>query len=207
MAAAAIMLGADLFMGAERRCRQALQRRLQPGLPDDGALGDRRPAGVRLVPLSRHRLFDRDGTLPAGIAVPACCSASSSLCIFVGLEYTTVARSTLLVNTMPFWMLIGAHFLLGERMSLAQVRRPAAGLLPAWSLVFSDKLSLPGPSAIFGDVLSIGAGLFWAATTLVIKRTQAGRGQRRKAAALPARRSRRCGTAGAAVRRTGVPRP
>jgi drug/metabolite transporter (DMT)-like permease len=39
-------------------------------------------------------------------------------------------------------------------------------------LVFSDKLSLPDPEAIVGDVMSLGGGLFWAATTLVIKRSR-----------------------------------
>ena len=56
-----------------------------------------------------------------------------------------------MVNTMPFWVLIGAHFLLGEHMSLAKF----GGLALAFAgvvLVFSDKLSLPSPSAIIGDV-------------------------------------------------------
>ena len=55
-------------------------------------------------------------------------------------------------------------------MSLAKL----AGLALAFAgvaLVFSDKLSLPDPSAIFGDVLSLCAGVLWAATTLVIKTT------------------------------------
>lgn len=113
------------------------------------------------------RLFDRDGTLPAGLLAGFLFGAEF-ICIFVGLEYTTVARSALMVNTMPFWVLIGAHFLLGERISVAKL----VGLALAFSgvaLVFSDKLSLPEPSAVFGDVLSIGAGMLWAATTLVIK--------------------------------------
>ena len=72
---------------------------------------------------------------------------------------------------MPFWILIGAHFWLGERMTPKKL----IGLLLAFLgvvLVFSDKLSLPGPEAIVGDLLSIGAGLLWAATTLVIKATR-----------------------------------
>ena len=55
MAAVAIMVGADLFLGAERRRRQARQCRLQPDLPDAGALGDRRLPGVPVVPLSWHQ--------------------------------------------------------------------------------------------------------------------------------------------------------
>jgi drug/metabolite transporter (DMT)-like permease len=91
--------------------------------------------------------------------------------IFVGLEFTTVARSTLLINTMPFWVLVGAHFLLGERMSVTKF----AGLVLAFAgvaLVFSDKLSVPGPLALTGDLMSLGAGMLWAATTLVIKRSR-----------------------------------
>jgi drug/metabolite transporter (DMT)-like permease len=116
------------------------------------------------------RLFDRDGTLPAGLLVGLLFGAEF-ICIFGGLEYTSVARSALMVNTMPFWVLLGAHFLLGERMSVMKV----AGLALAFCgvvLVFSDKLSLPSSSAISGDILSIGAGVLWAATTLVIKRSR-----------------------------------
>lgn len=116
------------------------------------------------------RLFDRDGTLPAGLLAGFLFGVEFT-CIFVGLEYTSVARSTLTVNTMPFWVLVGAHFLLGEKMSLGKL----AGLVLAFCgvvLVFSDKLSLPSPDAIVGDVLSICGGVFWAATTLVIKRSR-----------------------------------
>jgi drug/metabolite transporter (DMT)-like permease len=112
-------------------------------------------------------LFAADGTLMAGL-VAGFLFGMEFTSIFVGLEYTSVARSALMVNTMPFWVLIGAHFLLGERMSLTKV----GGLALAFAgvvLVFSDKLSLPGPSAMIGDILSLCAGVLWAATTLVIK--------------------------------------
>ena len=128
------------------------------------------------------RLFERDGTLWLGL-LAGLLFGLEFLLIFVGLDYTSAARSTLLVNSMPFWVLLGGHFFLGERMSL----RKFIGLLLAFAgvaLVFSDKLSLPGPDALIGDLMSLAAGLLWAATTLVIK----GRGwpnQRRETAALP----------------------
>lgn len=115
-------------------------------------------------------LFDRDGTLKGGLAAGALFGIEFAL-IFTGLDYTTVARGALMVNTMPFWVLIGAHFLLGERMSLVKV----AGTLLAFggvALVFSDKLSLPGPEAIIGDLMSLAAGVCWAATIIVIKTTR-----------------------------------
>lgn len=115
-------------------------------------------------------LFGNDGTLWPGLAA-GLLFAAEFIVIFVGLDFTSVARSTLLVNTMPFWVLLGAHLFLGERMS----GRKFAGLALAFcgvALVFSDQLSLPGPQALLGDLLSLAGGALWAATTIVIKRSR-----------------------------------
>ncbi|MBO6901742.1 MAG: DMT family transporter [Rhizobiaceae bacterium] len=115
------------------------------------------------------RLFESDGTLWPGIIVGAMFGLEFIL-IFFGLDYTTAARGTLMVNTMPFWVLIGAHFLLGERMTGIKF----GGLLLAFCgvvLVFSDELSLPDAAAVKGDLMLLAAGLLWGGTTLVIKRT------------------------------------
>jgi drug/metabolite transporter (DMT)-like permease len=119
------------------------------------------------------RLFERDGTLWAGM-LAGLLFAIEFLLIFVGLDYTSVARSTLLVNTMPFWVLVGGHFMLGERITAKKI----VGLLLAFGglvLIFSDKLSQPGPDAFIGDLMSLGAGLAWAATNVVIKGTRLAR--------------------------------
>jgi drug/metabolite transporter (DMT)-like permease len=116
------------------------------------------------------RLFERDGTLWVGM-LAGLLFGIEFLLIFVGLDFTSVARSTLLVNTMPFWVLIGGHFLLGERITARKI----AGLLLAFGglvLIFSDKLSQPGPDALIGDLMSLGAGLAWALTNVVIKGTK-----------------------------------
>jgi len=116
------------------------------------------------------RLFEADGTLWPGL-LAGFFFGLEFLLIFVGLDYTSAARSTLLVNSMPFWVLIGGHFLLGERMTWRKV----AGLLLAFGglvLIFSDKLNPLGPDTLIGDLMSLGAGLSWAATYLVIKRTR-----------------------------------
>jgi drug/metabolite transporter (DMT)-like permease len=112
-------------------------------------------------------VFARDGTLWLGMLAGGLFGAEF-IFIFVGLEYTSVARSTLMINTMPFWVLIGAHFLLGERMSVSKF----VGLALAFCgvvLVFSDKLSHTGPSTLVGDLMSLAGGMLWGATTLVIK--------------------------------------
>jgi len=115
-------------------------------------------------------LFEKDGTLFGGILAGVLFGVEFAL-IFFGLDYTTAARGALMINTMPFWVLIGAHFLLGERMNGLKF----AGLGLAFggvALVLSDKLSLPEPSAIWGDLMCLAAGVVWAATTLVIKSTK-----------------------------------
>lgn len=123
-------------------------------------------------------LFERDGTLWPGILAGLLFGGEFAL-IFIGLDFTSVARSALMVNTMPFWVLIGAHFLLGERMSIVKF----VGLMLAFAgvvVVFSDGLSLPGPAAIKGDIMSLGAGVLWAATIIVIKATKLSRASAEK---------------------------
>lgn len=115
-------------------------------------------------------LFERDGTLWAGLLAGALFGIEFAL-IFMGLDHTSAARGTLLINTMPFWVLLGAHFLLGERMT----GRKLWGLAFAFAgvaLVLSDELSLPTADALTGDLMCLGAGVLWAATTLVIKSTK-----------------------------------
>lgn len=115
-------------------------------------------------------LFERDGTLGAGLLAGALFGLEFVL-IFWGLDFTTVARSALMINTMPFWVLIGAHFMLGERMSLLKL----GGTVLAFAgvaLVFSDRLSLPDPEALKGDAMCLAAGIAWAATIIVIKRSK-----------------------------------
>jgi len=116
------------------------------------------------------RLFERDGTLLAGLAAGALFGIEF-VAIFYSFDYTSVARASLILNTMPFWVLLGAHFLLGEHMS----PRKVAGLLLAFAgvvVIFSDRLSIPGPQAWIGDILALIGGVLWAATTLVIKKSK-----------------------------------
>ncbi len=116
------------------------------------------------------RLFERDGTLWPGL-LAGLLFAVEFMLIFVGLDYTSAARSTLLVNTMPFWTLIAAHFMLGETITA----RKLAGLLLAFGgllLIFSDRLSQPGPDAVIGDLMNLAAGIAWAATIIVIKKSR-----------------------------------
>ncbi|WP_024585611.1 DMT family transporter [Aliihoeflea sp. 2WW] len=116
------------------------------------------------------RLFERDGTLWPGLLAGALFAIEFML-IFFGLDYTTAARGALMINTMPFWVLIGAHFLLGERITSTKFLGLAMAFVGV-ALVFVDQLSLPDASALRGDLMCLAAGVLWGATTLVIKKSK-----------------------------------
>ena len=117
------------------------------------------------------RIFDADGSLLAGSAVGAVFGLEFVV-IYAGLDMTSAARATLMTSTMPFFLMIGAHFLLGEHVTLPKL----TGSIIAFAgvaVVFFDKLSLPSPNAIYGDMLCLLGGALWAATTLMIRTTKA----------------------------------
>lgn len=117
------------------------------------------------------RLFERDGTLWAGIAAGVLFGAEFML-IYIGLDFTTVSRSVLFVYLMPFVVAVGAHFLIpNEKLTPLKV----VGMVAAFGglvVALFDKLSLPSQSAFIGDLLCILAAIAWGATTLVIKSTR-----------------------------------
>ena len=117
---------------------------------------------VRGIPL-----FDKDGTLWAGIGVGVLFGAEF-VCLFIAFDFSSAGRVSLLVNTMPFIVLVGAHFLLGEKMDAGKI----AGLLLAFAgvaVIFSDRLSATGSNVWLGDLLALAGAVLWAATTLLIK--------------------------------------
>lgn len=89
---------------------------------------------------------------------------------FVGLSQfallqTGPGKTSVLVFTMPFWMILFAHFILRERMRAAQwfaVALAAAGLtliVAPWRL-----------SSLAGSLLAVAAGAMWAITSVLSKK-------------------------------------
>lgn len=114
-------------------------------------------------------LFNKDGTFWPGI-LAGLLFGTEFVFVFMAMDYTNVGRVTLMMNMMPFWVAIGSHFLLGERMSI----RAVTGMLIAFAgvfLVFSDRVSSTGASAYIGDLMALGAGIMWGMTNIVIKRS------------------------------------
>ncbi len=117
------------------------------------------------------RLFARDGTLLPGL-VSGLLFAGNFMFIGPGLVLTEASRGVLFIYTAPFFVAIGAHFLLpADRLTGAKV----AGLFAAFAglmVSVSDRLGAGGgTSSLTGDIYCLIGGVFWAATTLVIRTT------------------------------------
>ena len=91
--------------------------------------------------------------------------------LFLALDYSSVARVSVLFYTMPFFVAVGAHFLFpGEDLSPARV----LGLLLAFAGVvavigFDAAPGTNNQDRLLGDALAIAAAVSWASLTLITR--------------------------------------
>jgi drug/metabolite transporter (DMT)-like permease len=115
-----------------------------------------------------ERLFHRDGTGRHGLLI-GLMFAAEFVFLYWGLAFTTASRSVIFLYSAPFWVALGAHYLIpGERLT----RLRLLGLALAFAglaLAFAHGLSLPTRRELIGDFFELVAGLLWGATTVVIK--------------------------------------
>lgn len=92
--------------------------------------------------------------------------------LFKALEYTTVARASVFFYTMPFWVAVGAHFLIpGDRLTPMKI----IGLLLAIggvTIALYNENAQAGPNAFIGDIMAIIAGSLWATIALIARTTK-----------------------------------
>jgi drug/metabolite transporter (DMT)-like permease len=114
------------------------------------------------------KLFERDGTLVAGIACGAL-FALEFLLIYRGLVWTTATRAVLFLYLAPFFVVIGSRWLVpGDHFNLSQW----LGLLLSFAgIVVAFGLPTPAtdPHQMLGDLMLVGGAAAWAGTTLIIK--------------------------------------
>src|SRR3569832_2144643 len=115
------------------------------------------------------RLFERDGTLPAGLLAGALFAGEFS-CIYLGLRDTTASRLTVFLYTSPFFVaLVLPRFVSAERLRSAQW----VGLVIAFvavAVAFSEGFSgATTARQLRGDALALAAGAMWGLTTVVIR--------------------------------------
>lgn len=116
-------------------------------------------------------LFDRDGTLPAGIAAGLLFGVEFVF-IYAGLEHTAAARMVVFIYLAPVLTALGLAWLVpGERLGGLQW----AGVLLAFGglvVAFADGFSVPGRTTLRGDAYGAIAAALWAATTVLIRSTR-----------------------------------
>lgn len=119
------------------------------------------------------RLFERDGSLPAGLLCGLMFGVEFVL-IFHGLQYTSASRASVFLYTAPFFVAAGAYPLLGERLRVVQW----TGLAVSFAGV-AFAIGVPQPNVdaqvLMGDLMVVAGAALWAATTLCVKATKLGR--------------------------------
>ncbi len=124
--------------------------------------------------LKRKPLNLNDGSFWPGIFA-GLFFAGEFLLIFSALDLTSVSRVSLFFYMMPVWAAVGAHFMIeGDRLTPIRVSGLAvavAGIV----LAFSEDRSQSSQTALLGDVLSLIAGLLWAAIVLIVRTTRLSR--------------------------------
>ncbi|MCJ7619604.1 MAG: DMT family transporter [Anaerolineae bacterium] len=95
--------------------------------------------------------------------------------LYWGLVFTHASRGIIFFYTQPFWTAIGAHFLLtGDRLNSGKVAGLALAFLGLVSVFWSRSADL-GPLYWLGDLMQVGGGLCWAATSIYVKKIISGR--------------------------------
>jgi drug/metabolite transporter (DMT)-like permease len=113
-------------------------------------------------------IFERDGTLVAGL-VSGVLFSGEFIMVYQGLAYTTATRGTLFLYLAPFFVVLGTRIVLPvDRFHPAQWLGLALSFI-GMGLAFGLPTPAVDPRQILGDVMMVGAALFWAATTLLTK--------------------------------------
>jgi drug/metabolite transporter (DMT)-like permease len=115
------------------------------------------------------KFFERDGSLVPGLIAGVLFGLEFVL-IYQGLRFTTASRAVVFLYTAPFFVALGSFQMLGERLRAAQW----AGLAVSFAGV---ALAIGIPQAnvdakvLLGDLMIVGGGAVWGATTLIAKDT------------------------------------
>jgi len=126
-----------------------------------------------LMLVRRDKLSLKDGTLVPGIGAGVL-FAIEFLCVALGLQYTTASHMSVFLYTAPIFTVLGLHWsIAGERLAPVQW----IGVLAAFAgiaVAFSNGFTAQGRDwwhILIGDALGVMGGLFWAATTVLIRRS------------------------------------
>ncbi|SDT33028.1 Uncharacterized membrane protein [Bradyrhizobium canariense] len=138
---------------------------LQATIRSAGAL----PVLLLIAWLRGVKMFERDGTLVAGLFAGVLFGFEFVL-IYRGLLLTSASRAVVFLYTAPFFVALGSYQYLGERLRPSQwggLALSFAGVALAIGVPQADV----DANVLLGDLMIIGGGALWAATTVVAKGT------------------------------------
>jgi drug/metabolite transporter (DMT)-like permease len=116
------------------------------------------------------RMFARDRSLLPGLLV-GLAFTGNFLFIGPGLDLTEASRGVLFYYTAPFFVALGAHRLIpGERLTWIRSLGFACAFL-GLVVTVSERLGSGANASLLGDLYCLVAGVFWAATTLLVRTT------------------------------------
>jgi drug/metabolite transporter (DMT)-like permease len=116
------------------------------------------------------KIFGHDGTLYAGLCAGVLFGIEFVL-IYRGLLLTSASRAVVFLYTAPFFVALGSYRFLGERLRGSQW----AGLALSFAgvaLAIGVPQANVDESVLWGDLMIVGGGAMWGATTLMVKATR-----------------------------------
>src|SRR5579872_7628143 len=119
------------------------------------------------------KLFVRDGTLRAGLLLGVTFGVEFVL-IYRGLSFTSASRAVVFLYTAPFFVALGSYRLLGERLRGAQWAGLGLSFVGV-ALAIGVPQAEVDAKVLWGDILIVGGGALWAATTVMVKATRLSR--------------------------------
>jgi drug/metabolite transporter (DMT)-like permease len=136
---------------------------LQAMIRSAGAL----PVLLLIARVRGVKMFAADGTLGAGLFAGLLFGVEFLL-IFRGLSLTSASRAVVFLYTSPFFVALGSYQFLGERLRASQwsgLGLSFAGVALAIGVPQGDV----DANVLLGDLLVVGGGALWAATTMLVK--------------------------------------
>src|SRR5689334_2158264 len=139
---------------------------LQAALRSVGAL----PVLLLLARLRGVKMFERDGTLGAGLFA-GLLFGFEFVAIYRGLQLTSASRAVVFLYTAPFFVALGSFRFLGERLRASQWTGLALSFAGV-ALAIGVPQANVDSSVLFGDLMIVGGGALWGATTVIAKGTK-----------------------------------
>jgi drug/metabolite transporter (DMT)-like permease len=127
------------------------------------------PVLLLIARLRGVKMFKRDDTLGPGLFAGLLFGIEFVL-IFRGLLLTSASRAVVFLYTAPFFVALGSYQFLGERLRASQWGGLALSFAGV-ALAIGVPQANVDANVLLGDLMIVGGGALWAATTLLVKAT------------------------------------